>query len=139
MHREIAVLPVATPKDLDRCSSNSPRARIRLTLKLLNAYIHQGVLACDKYVNDNAYRFGNLSVNTLGEIIDGSENLRRAVAMTDFTSENYESHCPYGSVCKGGCPHDAYLVKRYGGGSACCGLGPLIEKLREFEIQDRDV
>lgn len=96
------------------------------------------VSACDKYINDADLKFGSLASNSLAEIIAHSQKLMAARAVADSRSDAYEHSCAFGTVCRGGCPHDAYLLERFGadGARGCCGLAPLIRKLTDLGFQD---
>jgi len=85
------------------------------------------VKACDKYVYDNEYSFGELAASSLADILTGP-----AVAST--RQEYFEQleplkECQYFKYCNGGCPHDQYLRRRVDSSTEirCCGLAPLVE------------
>lgn len=90
------------------------------------------VSACDKYIGDGDYVFGDVAQRSVAEIASQSASVLTAAANSDHRSDQYELNCEYGAVCRGGCPHDAYLLEHFGigRGRQCCGLAPLIRRLR---------
>lgn len=89
------------------------------------------VSACDKYVGDPNYVFGNLQASTLSEMLDTSKSLDQARRQVDESKQAMAS-CPDYKYCAGGCPHDTRLAKQFltGADLACCGLSHLIEDIR---------
>ena len=89
------------------------------------------VSACDKYVGDPNYVFGNIRSHALSELLERSKLLALAREEVD-ESKRAMAACPNYRYCTGGCPHDARLAKRFtpGTGLACCGLSHLIEDIR---------
>lgn len=85
------------------------------------------ISACDKYVGDNNYNYGNLFSGNLNEVLHKSENLKKArQELISYKSES--KPCPWYSICNGGCPHDRKISKKYvSDASTCCGLGPLLK------------
>jgi uncharacterized protein len=87
------------------------------------------VAACDKYIDDPDYRFGNLLRAPLAEIL-------RAPAVTGARATNNAAadgtrDCPWFDVCRGACPHDRYLREQRtpGWDESCCGYAPLLEDI----------
>jgi uncharacterized protein len=87
------------------------------------------VSACDKYINDSAYVFGNLVTSSLTEILS-------AAALSSVREEYSQNvaqlaSCRYYGYCNGGCPHDQYLRRKADPQLSlrCCGLAPLIETI----------
>jgi uncharacterized protein len=87
------------------------------------------VSACDKYIDDGTYRFGDvLTTGLTGARVSQQlslvreENRRAVERMRD---------CRWFGVCHGGCPHDRYTgerrLPRYDG--RCCGLAPLLDDM----------
>jgi len=89
------------------------------------------VSACDKYIGDPDYRFGNLLDKRLTRLLDAAplaEIRARTSAAVDHTRS-----CPWFKVCQGACPHDRYLRVRRGPthDESCCGLSPLLADMAE--------
>ena len=89
------------------------------------------VSACDKYVDDADYRFGNL----LGEDLS---SIAASGRLADIRADNAAEvdamrGCRWFDVCQGGCPHDRYtsLRRRPGAGRRCCGFAPLLADIEE--------
>jgi serine-type anaerobic sulfatase-maturating enzyme len=87
------------------------------------------VSACDKYIDDDEYRFGHvletgLAGAQLSKRLDAvrRENTRAVEGMRD---------CRWFGVCHGGCPHDRYTGERRlpGYDGRCCGLAPLLDDM----------
>jgi uncharacterized protein len=57
-------------------------------------------------------------------------NFRRAQADTEAEMDATR-HCPWFSICHGGCPHDRYVRIHRGVSSdeSCCGWSPLLSDL----------
>lgn len=87
------------------------------------------VSACDKYVGDPAYEFGNLAKQTLYGIVTGSKPLQAARETARQALETF-SACGNYRYCRGGCPHDARLNSWFQPQSGCCGLHDLIEDMK---------
>jgi uncharacterized protein len=87
------------------------------------------VSACDKYIGDRSYVFGNVATDSIGDILaDGSLS---AVRKLYFEHLEPLRGCQYFRYCNGGCPHDQY-VKRLVDPQMeiwCCGFSPLIEAI----------
>jgi uncharacterized protein len=84
------------------------------------------VSACDKYIGDDAYRFGNLLEMTLTEV-QASPRLV-AVRVENREAVDRMRTCPWFAVCQGGCPHDRYTGARRLAAfdDRCCGFAPLL-------------
>jgi uncharacterized protein len=89
------------------------------------------VSACDKYIGDEQYRFGNVLVTSLAK-------LQRSVTLLAIRERNAAAvglmrACPWFSICQGGCPHDRYTGERLlpGFDGRCCGFAPLLNDLAE--------
>lgn len=95
------------------------------------------VSACDKYVNDDTYRFGNLVIDNLIDILNGR---RLALVRNEYFDHlSVMAKCPHYVHCHGGCPHDQYLRRKVQPGLVieCCGLKPLIEVIRTHQSDSR--
>lgn len=89
------------------------------------------VSACDKYVDDAEYVFGNLLATNLAAL-KGSEQLRR-IRSTNAAEVDPMRQCRWFAICQGACPHDRYTSARWrpDAGVHCCGLSPLLEDMTE--------
>lgn len=89
------------------------------------------VSACDKYVDDPAYRFGNLLRQDLS-VIAASRRLD-TVRWSNSIELDDLRQCPWFDLCQGGCPHDRYTSRRRRPGSTdqCCGFAPLLNDMKE--------
>jgi serine-type anaerobic sulfatase-maturating enzyme len=88
------------------------------------------VSACDKYIGDRQFEFGNLLMADLNEVLAVSKNL--AAARSSAASEvSRMSGCKYHSICRGGCPHDRRLNRIYHAewDGDCCGLADLLDEI----------
>lgn len=89
------------------------------------------ISACDKYVGDDKYNYGNLFSGNLNQELEKSENLRKS-RQELISYKSVSKSCPWYSICNGGCPHDRKISKKYiAKTSDCCGLGPLLELISE--------
>lgn len=88
------------------------------------------VSACDKYVDDPNYMFGNLHESSLTEMLSHSAILTAAVHNVSRQKRNM-STCEYYKYCFGGCPHDVRLSEKYrpNWSFECCGLNHLIAEI----------
>ncbi len=88
------------------------------------------VSACDKYIGDRQFEFGNLLVADLNEVLAASKNLARSRASAASEASRM-SECKYHVVCRGGCPHDRRLNRIYQAGwdGNCCGLADLLDEI----------
>jgi uncharacterized protein len=98
------------------------------------------VSACDKYVGDPAYVFGNLYRDKLGSLLANSQNLRIVSSETAQRASKMAA-CENYNVCHGACPHDARLNERniFNWNGDCCGLKPLINVIRTTVNSDATV
>lgn len=89
------------------------------------------VSACDKYLGDEAYRFGNILNIDLADL-SNSHQLHGARSSTGAAVDTLRD-CPWFQVCQGACPHDRYIANRRGVSfeQGCCGLAPLISNIAE--------
>jgi uncharacterized protein len=89
------------------------------------------VSACDKYVGDGQFVFGNLMHDRLADILSARrlESIRSANAR----AVDVMSGCRWFALCHGGCPHDRYTALRHqaGAGERCCGFAPLLTDIEE--------
>lgn len=89
------------------------------------------VSACDKYVDDPDYVFGQLLRDDLAAILTSGrlDTVRRDNAAAVAARRS----CPWFEVCHGGCPHDRYtsLRRQAGQDQSCCGFAPLLADMRE--------
>lgn len=90
------------------------------------------VSACDKYVGDPKYLFGNVLTEEINEMLAGSQTLRMALFDVNEKKTRMQS-CPNFKLCFGGCPHDVRLSEKYiaGWSPSCCGLSTLIDDIRK--------
>lgn len=97
------------------------------------------VSACDKYIGDRQFEFGNLLAADLNEVLAVSKSL--AHARTSAASEvSCMSKCKYHDVCRGGCPHDRRLNRIYQAGwdGHCCGLADLLDEISSATHNETD-
>lgn len=94
------------------------------------------VSACDKYVGDQDYHFGNLLSESLSMVLSSGR-------LTQVRADNAEAvaitkECRWFSVCQGGCPHDRYTsIRRLPeGDSRCCGFAPLLAEMAAVLARD---
>ncbi len=87
--------------------------------------------ACDKYLGDSDYRFGNVLEMDLADLPAAPS----FIAANTFTVRGIKgtNRCPWFEVCQGGCPHDRYLrgQKQVPYDESCCGLAPLLSDIAE--------
>ncbi len=89
------------------------------------------VFACDKFIGDESFFFGNLLRENLAAMsLSPSFAAVRAEAATAI---DLTRGCRWFRVCQGGCPHDRYLRRRYNRlrDESCCGLAPLLSEISE--------
>jgi uncharacterized protein len=88
------------------------------------------VSACDKYIGDRQFEFGNLLLADLNEVLAVSKNLAHARAAA-ASEVSRMSECRYHAICRGGCPHDRRLNQIYQSGwdGHCCGLADLLDEI----------
>jgi uncharacterized protein len=89
------------------------------------------VSACDKYLGDEAYRFGNILRMDLADLSNSHQ--LKGVRISTGAAVDPLRDCPWFRVCQGGCPHDRYVANRRGVSfeQGCCGLAPLISEIAE--------
>ena len=87
------------------------------------------VSACDKYIDDDTYRFGDV-------LTTGLTGARLSAELARVRQENARAvermqGCRWFGVCHGGCPHDRYTGERRlpGYDGRCCGLAPLLDDM----------
>jgi uncharacterized protein len=87
------------------------------------------VSACDKYIGDHAYSFGNVLSMTLAEIQTSRQ--MSALQAENAAAVDRMRACPWFAVCQGGCPHDRYTGKRLFSGfyERCCGFSSLLSEM----------
>ncbi len=87
------------------------------------------VAACDKYIGDERFRFGNIFDQDLS-MMSFSPSVAKARADT-ADAVSLAHGCQWFAVCQGGCPHDRYLRQRYARpqNESCCGLAPLLSDI----------
>jgi uncharacterized protein len=87
------------------------------------------VSACDKYIDDDTYRFGDVLTTGLTGALD-SEQLA-LVRDENKRAVDRMRECRWFGVCHGGCPHDRYTGERRlpGYDGRCCGLAPLLDDM----------
>lgn len=88
------------------------------------------VSACDKYIGDRQFEFGNLLVTDLNDVLATPKNLARSRAFAASETSRM-SECKYHVVCRGGCPHDRRLNRIYQAewDEDCCGLADLLDEI----------
>jgi uncharacterized protein len=88
------------------------------------------VSACDRYVEDRDYVFGNVLHAPLPRIVAESSRLTSVIQQNNVVVDRLRT-CPWFAVCHGGCPHDRRLAERYvpGHDDDCCGLAPLLQDM----------
>ena len=87
-----------------------------------------GVSACDKYIGNIDYLFGDIKNENLSKLVMQSENYNRKKQQLNNESKNY-SQCENYSICNGGCPHDN-MLRNSTNENNCCGLSPLISHIK---------
>lgn len=89
------------------------------------------IAACDKYLGDPAYHFGNVLENGLPGLLSAPV-FQQAHTVTAGGIE-LASRCPWFEVCQGGCPHDRHVRVSRGmaGDESCCGLAPLLDDIAQ--------
>lgn len=85
---------------------------------------------CDKYLDDENYRLGNVMQETFQQIRE-SPKMRRLV-QGERDAHQVLAECTGYETCKGGCPHDRYIANRYSPQqAACCGQSELIAHIKQ--------
>jgi uncharacterized protein len=89
------------------------------------------VSACEKYVGDPDFVYGNLLRGELNQMLSLSLNLKQAKADVGQQKQKMSS-CRHYKYCFGGCPHDVRLTHKYmnDADEACCGLSLLIDDMQ---------
>jgi uncharacterized protein len=89
------------------------------------------VSACDKYVDDPDYLFGNILTKNLSVI--AAAGRLKSIRESNSVQLAAMRECPWFDVCQGGCPHDRYTSLRRGsdGKDPCCGFAPLLSDIKE--------
>lgn len=95
------------------------------------------VSACDKFINEPDFVFGNMAQQSLDEVLVGRRLAELQLAY--FDRQGDLEKCRYYKYCNGGCPHDQHLIRKTKPGHRikCCGLAPLIEVMRSEELCKR--
>lgn len=90
------------------------------------------ISACDKYVGDKNYIFGNIINKEINEMISSSQHLTKAQNIIRSQKKQMYA-CENFKYCSGGCGHDIRLNKLYlnDWNSSCCGLYELIEDIKK--------
>ena len=87
------------------------------------------VAACDKYIEDDDYRFGHV----LETGLTGAQLSERLAALRAENARAVDRMraCRWFGICHGGCPHDRYTGERRlpGYDGRCCGLAPLLDEM----------
>jgi uncharacterized protein len=88
------------------------------------------VSACDKYIDDGTYRFGD--VLTTGLTSARLSERLAAVREDNRRAVDRMRDCRWFGVCHGGCPHDRYTSEKRLAGydGRCCGLAPLLDDMQ---------
>src|SRR5439155_17708938 len=83
------------------------------------------ISACDRYIDDDGFQFGNVLTMSLSNVATSPKLL--AVRAENATEVDKLRHCPWFAVCHGGCPHDRGVARQRVPGYADtrCGLAPL--------------
>jgi uncharacterized protein len=101
--------------------------------KYLTVEPNGDLLACEKYIGDPDFLYGNLfEHNGIAEVLESSETFKKAWQITEDSSRNMEC-CPwFKSVCQGSCPHDRRLSSIFNEkyDNKCCGLKPLLDDIQ---------
>ncbi len=89
------------------------------------------ISACDRFLDDPNYLFGNLLHTRLGEV-EASPRMT-AIRAANRAVVDGSRACPWFAVCHGGCPHDRGLGMRHVPGfpADCCGLAPLLADMAD--------
>ena len=88
------------------------------------------ISACDKYIGDEQFEFGNVLHSDLNAVLADSGNLARAQKQAQLEVTEM-SDCKYFAYCRGGCPHDRRLNRLYqtAWDGHCCGLWNLLDEI----------
>lgn len=87
------------------------------------------ISACDRYLDDPNYLFGNLLRTRLGDVETSPQ--MSAIRAANQALVTGSRSCPWFAVCHGGCPHDRGLGTHHVPGfpTDCCGLAPLLAEM----------
>lgn len=98
--------------------------------KIFTIEANGDLAACDKYIGDRSFIYGNLLAGQMGDLIKSSKLIRAEAAAQERASDR-ASTCKWNNLCHGGCPHDRYLFKNAAGitDRSCCGLSPLLDAM----------
>ena len=90
------------------------------------------VSACDKYIGDSSFLFGNLMQCNLSEMLIDSHHLN-IVKTENANAVSKMQACSWFPVCNGGCPHDRRLNEFYveSHNQGCCGLSLLLDEMEK--------
>jgi uncharacterized protein len=95
------------------------------------------VSACDKYIGNKDYQYGNLMVDSLKEILINSKNAK--LITQKYEQENKKFiNCEWFGVCQGNCAHDNLLNNKYQQAekNSCCGMKPLLNEIKKGSINN---
>jgi uncharacterized protein len=88
------------------------------------------IAACDKYIGNKEYYFGNIKDDHLSQLIRQSVNYNLKSQQLNEERQSF-SACEHYSICNGGCPHDNLMQsKQQGAMNTCCGFKPLINHIK---------
>ena len=102
-------------------------------LQYLTIEPNGNVSACDKYIGNSDYEYGNAFEIPLKEIIEFSKNAIKATENYHIQNSKFEK-CEWIEVCQGGCPHDNLLNNLFqdANNKKCCGTKPLLETINQL-------
>ncbi|CNK52653.1 putative heme-binding protein [Yersinia frederiksenii] len=91
------------------------------------------VSPCDKYVGDQNSIYGSLLSTDLADLLARSPHNQQAINEEKEATKKMH-HCPWFSICHGGCPHDRVINRRHtkGYNDACCGTGKLLTTIQNY-------
>ncbi|CFR05406.1 putative heme-binding protein [Yersinia frederiksenii] len=91
------------------------------------------VSPCDKYVGDKNSIYGSLLSTDLADLLAHSTHNQQAINEENEATKKMH-HCPWFSICHGGCPHDRVINRRHteGYNDACCGTGNLLATIQNY-------
>lgn len=95
------------------------------------------VSACDKYIGNKDYQYGNLMVDSLKEILINSKNAKLITQKYEQENKKF-TNCEWFDVCQGNCAHDNLLNNKYqqGENNTCCGMKPLLSEIKKESINN---
>jgi uncharacterized protein len=90
------------------------------------------ISACDKYIGDSDYHFGNV-LRTEFSDLQRDHRLTVIQNQNRIETDAVVEACRWSGICHGACPHDRYTGTRHtmGYDSTCCGYAPLLEEMAE--------